>query len=223
MSIQETLPLHAPGVMDALDALRAVASEAEQKEHKAAVAHAAGLNALHEAVDAYNAKRQASIMQEFERRSLAWCTVCKKVSPQGEVALVLSEGSYQESCGYEGGDYCARTFSNLHNACAACRGVLAGKHGAFIKAPYGSEFMSSRCYSVEERDGKYWVDYSGGWVRLAPKKKASWEEPYKVPKTPLVVYEALALQWGLPPALHVTSKSGRLSHVLEEVSFEQKH
>jgi hypothetical protein len=217
--VQETLPLHAPGVIDSLEGLRLQTTEAQRQENKAAAAHGLKLSVLRKAVHTYNAERLASILREFAQRSLAWCTVCKQVRPQGEMQAVLSEGSYQESCGYEGGDYCTRTFSNLHNACGSCRGVLAGSHGKFVKAPYGGEFTSSRCYPVEERMGEYWVNRSG---QKSLVRKHAWERPAKIPDTPADVYENLAIEWKLPPALEVQSHLCRLSHTVEEVVFKKR-
>ncbi len=216
---QGTLVLHEPGVQESLSSLREVVSQAQQEAYVTATAHAKKTTALYNAVQAYNDDRRASILRELAQRGLAYCTVCKKMQPQDGIQLVLSEGSYQESCGYEGGDYCTRAFSNLHNACAACRGKLKGSHGVFTKARYGDEFDSSYCYPVDLSMGEYWVTRSG---QRSLVRKYKWAQAPKIPDTPPDVYEKLAAEWKFPPALKIEHDSNGM-HSHEEVVFKERH
>jgi len=125
---------------------------------------------------------------------------------------MLCEGRYQESCGYENSSYRSRSYSDLHNACASCREDMEKRNGWSQKAQYGDEYNSFNCYPVEQHEDGFYQANSA-----KPVRKERWEQPYAIVPTPADVFEKLALEWKLPPALKVTGDiHGR--HQVEEDS-----
>jgi len=211
---QETLPLHAPGVMEALKTLRTAAEVAQNKENEAAEEHARKTQFLRGAIVKYNNHRRQAIEQEFERRQLTWCTYGKHVKHRSEIVLILCEGSYQESCGYERGDYRTVKYSDLHNACVACRETMTKQHGRCWKARYGNEMLHFDAHQAQKNNDGYQVDRGGGWRKLV--REHSWQKPYKLPEMPWENFQSLAAEWKFPPLLGLECDILDHSHQIKE-------
>lgn len=215
---QASIPLLAPGLLEELQALSAAIPKAQENEREAKQLHREKISALEKAVEAYNARRYAAIMQEFTQRRLDWCTSCKKACSQAEMTLVLCEGRYQYSCGYENSSYASRDYSNLYRVCAACRARRVERHGKVEKAQYGREIDSSYVYDVQLRDDGYWVNLHG-WRPLV--RKEEWERPYEIPTVlPEELAEQLALEWHIPEKIKI--KRDHLGHQVELIQYKRR-